>query len=49
METTQGSCFEQILEAAAYQTAAVKPLTSHLTSHPSKMSKTCWALLEKKE
>ena len=25
----------------------VWPLTSHLVNHPSKMSKTCWALLEK--
>ena len=39
-------CFEQILEAAAYKTAVVRPLTSHLTNHPSKMNKTCFALLE---
>ena len=36
-------CFEQILEAASYKTATVQPLTSHLTNHPSKTSKTyCW-------
>ena len=37
-------CFEQILVAAPYKTAAVWPLASHLTNYPSK---TCWALLEK--
>ena len=26
-------CFEQILEAAPHKTAAVEPLTSHLTNH----------------
>ena len=26
-------CFEQILEAELYKTAAVWPLTSHLTNH----------------
>ena len=31
-------CLQQILEVAAYKTAAVQPLTSH----PSKMSKPCW-------
>ena len=38
--------FEQILEAASYKTAAVRPLTSHLTNHPSEVSKICWALLK---
>ena len=33
-------CFEQLHEAASYKTAAVKPLTSDLTNHPSKTSKT---------
>ena len=37
-------CFEQILEAAPYKTAAVQPFTSHLTNDPSKTSK---MLLEK--
>ena len=40
-------CFEQKLETACYKTAAVQPLTSHLTSHPSKMNKTCRTLLDK--
>ena len=30
-------CFEQKLEAAPYKTAAVRPLTTHLTNHPSKI------------
>ena len=30
-------CLEQTLE-----TAVVRPLTSHLTNHPSKTNKTCW-------
>ena len=34
-------CFKQILEAVPYKTAAVQPLTSHLTNHPSKTSKKC--------
>ena len=34
--------FEQKLATAPYKTAAVWPLTSHLTNHPSK---TCWSLL----
>ena len=40
-------CFEQILEAAPYKTAVVRPLTSYLINHPSKTSKTCCALLKK--
>ena len=40
---------EKILESAPYKTATVQPLTSHLTNHPSKMSKTCWSLLKKYE
>ena len=35
-------CFEQILEAAHYKIAAVRPLTSFLTNLPSKMGKTYW-------
>ena len=35
-------CFEQILEAASYKTAAVRLLTSHLTNSSSKVSKTYW-------
>ena len=30
-----------------FATEIVRPLTSHLTNHLSKMSKTCWVLLEK--
>ena len=41
-------CFEQILKAATYKTAAVRPLTSHLINYPNKM-KTSWAQLEKEE
>ena len=41
------SCFEQIQEAIFYKTAAVRPHTSHLIKHPSKMNKTCWTTLEK--
>ena len=37
--------FKPILEAAIYKTTAVQPLTSHLTNHPSKMSKTYCTLL----
>ena len=37
-------CFEQILKAVPYKTAAVQPLTSHLTNHWCKMSR---ELLEK--
>ena len=40
-------CFEQILEAAPHKTAAVRPLTSHLTKHSNNTSKTCWVLLAK--
>ena len=39
--------FEQILEAVFFKTGAIRPLTSNLANHPSKMSKTRWALLEK--
>ena len=39
--------FEWVPEAASHKTAAVWPLTSHLTNHPSKTNRTCWALLEK--
>ena len=41
--------FEQILEAVPYKTAVVQSLTSHLSNHPNKTNKTCWALLEKLE
>ena len=34
----------RILEAAHPKTTAGWPLASHLMNHPSKMSKTCWAL-----
>ena len=34
-------------EQHAYKTAAVRSLASHLTNYSSKMSKTCWPLLEK--
>ena len=34
-------CLEQILEAALHKTTAIRPLTFHLTNHPSKMHKTC--------
>ena len=27
-------CFEQILEAASYKTAALQPLASYLSNHP---------------
>ena len=40
-------CFEQILKAAPYKTAAVQPLMSDFSKHPNKTNKTCWALLEK--
>ena len=42
-------CFEQILETTPYKIAAIRPLISHLTSHPRKANKTCWALLENQE
>ena len=35
-------CFKKILEAAPCKTAVAQPIISHLISHPSKMSKTCW-------
>ena len=41
------NCLEHILEVSLYKTAAVRPLTAHLTSHPSKINKSCWAQLEK--
>ena len=34
-------CFQQILGAEPDKTTAVRPLTSHLTNHPSKTSKAC--------
>ena len=37
-------CFEQILEAVPYKTAAIQPLTSYLTAHPVETSKTCLAM-----
>ena len=40
-------CFEQIVEAALYKTAAVQLCSSHFTNHPSKMNKTYWAQQEK--
>ena len=33
---------EQILEVAPYKTAAIRPLTSHLTNYLSKVNKSCW-------
>ena len=42
-------CFEQILEAAPYKTAAIRPLTSYLTNHATKISTTSWSLLVKQE
>ena len=40
MGTTQNAMcyFEQILEAATHKTAAVSPLASHHTNHPSKLN-----------
>ena len=38
---------KKILEAAPDKTAAVRPLTSHLTSHPSKTSKSLLTMPEK--
>ena len=40
-------CLEHVLEVAHNKTTAVRSLTSHLTNHPRKMNKICWALLEK--
>ena len=34
--------FSKLLGAALNKTAAGRLLTSHLTKHPSKTSKTCW-------
>ena len=34
--------FEQILEAAHNKTAAVRPLSSHLTNHTIKIAGLCW-------
>ena len=42
-------CFEQILEATPLKTAAVRPITSHLTSHLNKTNKTYEARLKKQE
>ena len=39
--------FEEILKATHYKTTAETSLTSHLTNHPSKTNKKCWAQLEK--
>ena len=38
---------KQVLEASLHKRAAVQPLTSYHTNHPSKTNKTCWMLLEK--
>ena len=35
-------CFKQILEEAANNTPTVRPLTSYLTNHPGKSTKTCF-------
>ena len=32
-----------------YKTAAIQPLTSHLTNHSRKSNKTCWALLKREK
>ena len=39
--------FEWILEVVTHWAAVVCPLTSYLTNHLSKISKTYWALLDK--
>ena len=39
--------FGRILKSSADKTAAVRPLASHLTNHPSRTNKICGALLEK--
>ena len=49
LHTNAVSCLEQILEASPNETAAVRPLTSHFANNPRKLSKTCWALVEKQE
>ena len=41
------SCFEQILDATSHKTAAVCPLTFHLTNHSSKKNKIYWPLMKK--
>ena len=41
------NCFEQILKAVPNKIIAVRPLASHLTKYPSKITKTCWTLLKK--
>ena len=41
------ACCFKILKAATYKTTAVRSLTSYLTNHSSKMSKTCWPQLKK--
>ena len=33
--------FQQIFEAAAFKTAVIQPLISHLTNHPSKTNNKC--------
>ena len=40
-------CFEEILKATHHKPATVWPLTSNLTSHPSKTIKKHWELLGK--
>ena len=40
-------CFEQILEEAANNTPTVRPLTSYLTNHPGKSTKTCFFLTKR--
>ena len=42
-------CLAQVLEATPYKAAAVRPLTSYLKNHSSKMNKTCGTLLEKQD
>ena len=39
--------FQQIPEATPNKTAAVRPLSSHLTNYLNQTNETCWALLEK--
>ena len=38
---------EQILERTNNEKTAVRPLSSHITNHPSKTNKTCGTLPEK--
>ena len=42
-------CFEQIMEAKPYKTAAVRSLTAYLPNYPNKMKKTYKVLLENLE